>query len=113
MLVKIKNICIYTAFYKNVGECFNAIKLLKENNIPYDLTHLNDDSRLYELFETFEKLYQRPINTINKLPVVTWISFYENSLSTEVVNIAVGLEEIQNSELMNNLDKLVLPLTEI
>lgn len=116
-LVKIKKIHVYTAMTEDAAECWDVLKLLKDNNLPF--THLNwhDDTELHNVYaplntwnysndgegsETFSKEFTR-------MPIIHWECVYDDDFVG--VNAAQGLVELQNSQLMANLDKVVRPVT--
>jgi hypothetical protein len=112
-LVKIKKVHIYTAMTEDAAECWSAVKLLKDNNVPVNHLNWGDDATLSGLYESLgtwnyydgEKLYHK---SFSKLPIIHWECVYEDDLV--VTNAAEGLEELQKSELMANLDKIVKPV---
>ena len=112
-LVKLKKVTVYTAMTADAAECWDVVKLLKDNNVP--IHHLNwaDDSTLQGLYDALgtwnyfdgAELYHR---TFDKLPIVHWEAAYDDE--TNATHVTVGLEELENSQLLNNLDKLVRPV---
>ena len=112
-LLKLKKVTAYTAMTADASECWNAIKLLKDNNIPVHHLNWSDDSSLEGLYQALgtwnyfdgTSLYHR---TFDKLPIVHWESVYDDD--TTATHVAVGLEDLQNSQLLSNLDKLVRPV---
>ena len=111
-LVKIKKITVYTAMTADAAECWDAVKLLKDNNVPMNHLNWSDDSTLAGLYEALgtwnyydgETLSHQ---TFTKLPIVHWEGVYDSD--DVVTNAAEGLTELQNSQLMANLDKIVRP----
>jgi hypothetical protein len=117
-LVKIKKIHIYTAMTEDAAECWEALKLLQDNNLP--ITHLNwrDDTELHNVYESLST-WNYSDGTVesgvikkefNKMPIIHWECVYDDDFVG--VNAAQGLTELQNSQLMANLDKVVRPVTE-
>lgn len=113
-LVKIKKITLYTALTEDAAECYNALKLLKDNNLPF--THLNwrDGEEIHNVFNplgtwNFFDGTQQFQKTFTKMPIVHWECVYDND--DVMTNVAEGLTELQNSQLMSNLEKVVIPVT--
>jgi len=114
-LVKIKKIALYTALTEDAAECYNAMKLLKDNNVPFSHLNWRDGDEIHNVFT--------PLNTWNfsdngedthqkvftKMPIVHWECVYDND--NVLVNAAQGYDELVNSQLMANLDKIVVPIS--
>ena len=112
-LVRIREVVAYTALGPDAAECYEVIKLLKDNNVPFN--HLNwnaaeDGANVFEPLGTWN-LSSDGVNTENKtftrFPIVHWKIVMDDDSSG--VNVAVGLTELQNSQLIANLDKVVRP----
>jgi hypothetical protein len=113
-LVKIKKIHIYTAMTEDAGECWETLKLMKDNNLPINHLNWNDNSQLQQVYDALGTWNFYDGNEIthkefNKLPIVHWEGVYDND--DVGVNAVQGLEELLNSQLMLNLDKVVKPVT--
>ena len=112
-LVKIKKITVYTAMTADAAECWDAIKLLNDNNVPYNHLNWANDSTipgLYEALGTWNYFDGETMShkTFTKLPIVHWECVYDDD--AVATNAAHGFEELQNSQLMANLDKIVQPV---
>ena len=112
-LVKIKKITVYTAMTADAAECWNAVKLLNDNNVPFHHLSWNDGSNLPGLFSALETWnyfdgVEMTHKTFSKLPIVHWEGVYDDD--TVATNASQGFEELQNSQLMANLDKIVQPV---
>jgi hypothetical protein len=113
-LVKIKKITVYTAMTADAAECWDVLKLLKDNNVPFHHLNWGDDSTLAGLFSALNtwnyfngtEFYHKEFT---KLPIVHWECVYDDD--AVVTNAAEGLAELQASELMANLSKIVQPVT--
>ena len=112
-LVRIRDIHVYTALNEDAAECFNVVKLLQDNNVPFNHLNWKDGSDADNVFAplntwnftsdgvTFEQ------KTFTKFPIIHWRIIMDDD--TNGVNVAVGLTELQNSQLIANLDKIVRP----
>ena len=109
-IVKLKKITVYTAMTEDAAECWDVLKLLKDNNVPFHHLNWNDDSTLAGLYSALgtwnyfngTEFYHKEFT---KLPIVHWEAVYDDD--NVVTNVASGLTELQSSELMANLDKIV------
>lgn len=110
-IVKIKSIHVYTAWNEHAKECWDAMKLLQDNGIPY--THMNylDDEQMNKVIESLntwtfsedgENRFQK---TFTKFPIVHWEAVNDND--DKYMNVAEGLEELQNSQLIQLKEKVV------
>jgi len=109
-LVKIKKITVYTAMTADAGECWNAVKLLKDNNVQFHHLSWSDDSTLAGLYTAlgtwnYSDGQTMSNKTFTKLPIVHWECVYDDD--SVFTNAAEGLTELQNSQLMANLNKIV------
>jgi len=118
-LVRIRDVHVYTALGEKAVECVNVLKLLKDNNVPFN--HLNwstdealSNQQVFEPISTWswsadaENFEQKVFaSDATSLPFVHWRNVFDNDTSS--VNCAVGLSELQNSQLFANLDKVVRP----
>lgn len=112
-LVRIRDVYIYTALNENAADCVEAVNLLKLNNIPFQNIFYGDTDSANAALE--------PLKTWNwsadgssystkeslSYPLVHWKNVFDDD--TSCVNCAVGLTELQNSQLFANLDKVVRP----
>lgn len=110
-LIKIKKVTLYTALTEDAAECYEVLALLKSNNIPVNHLHWRDGEELSKVFDPLatwsfssdgETTFQK---TFTKVPIVHWESMYDND--NFLVNVAVGLDELQNSQLISEVDKVV------
>lgn len=114
-LVKLKKVVAYSAMTQDAAECWDVIKLLKDNNIPFQHLSWNDDSQLQGLYDALGTWQFSPDGvtlsqkTFTKLPIVHWEAVYDDD--GVYTNVALGFTEFQNSQLIANLDKIVRPLT--
>jgi len=111
-LVKIKKITVYTAMTADAAECWNAVKLLKDNNVPFHHLCWNDDTNLEGLFGALNTWNyfdgtEMTHKTFTKLPIIHWEGVYDTD--DVATNAAQGFAELQNSQLMANLNKIVQP----
>jgi len=114
-LVRIRDVHVYTCFGEKVAECWDVIKLLKDNNIPFTQLNWNNDedfaaANVFAPLNTWNytadgETYEN--KTFTAVPVVHWKNVFENDVSG--INAAQGLTELQNSQLIANLDKVVRP----
>lgn len=114
-LVKLKKVVIYTAMSADAAECWEAIKLLTDNNIPFQHLNWTDSSQLQGIYDSLGTWnYSNDgatliHKTFTKLPIVHWEAVYDDD--GVYSNACMGLTELQNSQLLTNLDKVVRPLT--
>lgn len=111
-LLRIRDVYLYTAFNDDAVECLNAKKLLEEHNIPFSLLHYN--SGFDEAIAPLKTWYfaadpsETPVQRADaKFPLVHWKNIFDDD--TQCLNVAIGLTELQNSQLIANKDKVVIP----
>jgi hypothetical protein len=112
-LIRIRDVTVYTALGVNAAECYEAVKLLKDNNVP--INHLNwnnedDAANTFAPLSTWNFTANGAdfsTREITRFPIVHWKIVMDDD--TNGINVAVGLEELQNSQLIANLDKVVRP----
>jgi hypothetical protein len=109
-LIKIKNVTLYTAICEHAQDCWYCLSALKKTKIPFNQLHYDNDQLkdgLYKSLSTWKffdgKEYFQ--NEFNRLAIVHWESFYDDEEGPKV-NIAVGLNELKESQLFANLDKV-------
>lgn len=107
---KISHVQVLTAMCQHASECWEVIQLLKDNNVPHlvcnwhrpeDIPTIVDPIKDWNLFDG-ENWYQREVTC---LPVIQWKVLYNDVTIRD--NIAVGVDELVNSQLWENLDKVV------
>ena len=107
---KISHVQVLTAMSEFAGECWEVIQLLRENEVPHnvfnwhtqeDVPTIIDPIKDWNLFDG-EDWYQREVT---KLPVIQWSVLYDDVTLRE--NLAVGVDELKESQLWKNLDKVV------
>ena len=109
-LIKIKNVTLYTAICEHAQDCWYCLSALRKTKIPFNQLNYNDDQLLegvYTPLSTWnyfdsEEYFQKEID---RLAIVHWESFYDDEEGPKV-NIAVGLNELKESQLFANLDKV-------
>ena len=112
-LVRIRDVNVYTALGPDAAECYDVVKLLKDNNVPFN--HLNwsstdDASNVFDPLNTWNFTSDGVTfeqKTFTRFPIIHWRIIMDDD--TNGVNVAVGLTELQNSQLIANLDKVVRP----
>jgi len=111
-LRKLKKVTAYTAMTADAAECWEVLQFLKDNNIPYQLLNWHDDTALQGLYDSLGTWnwyngVEVTHKTFTKLPIVHWEGVWEGDDDIIATDCAVGLEELKNSVLLANLDKLV------
>lgn len=112
-LVRIRDVNVYTAMGPDAAECYGVLQLLQDNNVPFN--HLNwssveDGSRTFEPLGTWHFTSDGVTfeqKTFTRFPIIHWKIIMDDD--TNGVNVVVGLTELQNSQLIANLDKVVRP----
>lgn len=102
-LVKIKNVYLYVGLTENGAECFNAKKLLADNNIPYTLLAYNHDAQHASVFAALNTWSWGPnkeTKEFTDFPIVHWTECYDD-FSTELF-CATSVAELNNSTLLAN-----------
>ena len=107
---RISHVQVYTAMCEHAQECWDVLSLVKEKGIEH--THLNwhTPDEIPNVIEPMsdwdwfdgEDYYTKEIT---RMPFVTWSVLYDDVTIRQ--NVAVGLEELQQSQLWKNLNKVV------
>lgn len=110
-VLKIKNITVYTVMNEHAKECWDVLKLLQDNGIPFNHLHYHstDDMnstitslKTWTFSTDHENRFQRDFT---KFPIIHWETVNENF--DKFMNVAEGFEEFQNSQLMLEKDKIL------
>lgn len=112
-LVRIRDVYLYTAMNETAADCVAAMNLLKTNDVPFTHIFYGDAEAAAAALEPLKTWnwtadgvgYSTRDNLV--YPVVHWRVIFDDD--TNGVNCSVGLEDLQNSQLLANLDKLVRP----
>lgn len=110
-LEKISHVHVYTAMCENAQACWDLLQLVREAGINHQHLNWHDETGIPELVESIktftffngEDWFER--NDIETVPFVQWDSLYEDVTIRQ--NIAVGIDELLESQLWKNLDKVV------
>lgn len=112
-LLRIREVTIYATLDEHAAEAHQVKELLKTHNVPVINLFWGEPEEAARNFEPLsswswtvdgETHTQR---TFDRFPIVTWKNVFDNDVIG--LNNAVGLEELQNSQLIANLDKVVRP----
>lgn len=111
-IARIRDVYLYSAFNDDVVECLAAKKLLEENNIPFTFLNYNENHEdalvpLKTWWFSPDPSIEAQNRTDAKYPLVHWRNIFDDD--SQCLNVAVGLTEIQNSQLIANKDKVVRP----
>lgn len=114
-LVRIRDVHVYTCFGEKVAECWDVMKLLKDNNIPFTQLNWNSDEDFVNAnvlaplntWSYTEDGVNFDTKTLTAVPVVHWKNVFDDDVTG--VNVVQGLAELQNSQLILNQDKVVRP----
>lgn len=113
-ILKIRNVYLYTAMCDNAQDCWEALKLLKENNIPFVQLNYQDDSNFFTENGTMTNLSTWKFSSdgitsfkksFTKFPILHWDVLTEDY--EKYKNCAEGLDEIKTCDLILNKDKIV------
>jgi hypothetical protein len=102
-LVKIKDVVLYVGLTANGAECFNAQKLLADNNINHKLLAYNDISQhkgVFDSLNTWRWGAQAEQRVFTDFPIVHWTECYSD-FSTQL-KCAASVTELNNSVLIAN-----------
>lgn len=100
-LVKIKDVCLYVGLTENGAECFNAKKVLADNNINHKLLAYNDTTQHAAVFgalNTWRWGADKEQKTFTDFPVVHWVECYDD-FTTEM-HCATSVAELNTSKLI-------------
>lgn len=97
-LAKIKDVCLYVGLTSNGGECFNAKKLLADNNIPHKLLAYNDieqHASVFNALNTWRWGSNNEVKTFTDFPIIHWTEHFDdfssyNSCATSVAELGVS-----------------------
>lgn len=109
-IVKIKRVNLYTAICENAQECWEALQKMREANIQFVHLHYRDDQEIPNVVKPLstwnyfdgEEYFNRELD---RFPIVHWETYYDDGEGPRV-NIAVGVDEIVNSQLWKNLGRV-------
>ena len=102
-LAKIKDVCLYVGLTENGAACFQAKKLLADNNIPFKLLAYNDTAQHASVFaalNTWRWGEDNETRTFTDFPIVHWKEVDTNA--DTVLNCATSVAELNNSTLLLN-----------
>jgi len=110
-LIRIREVVVYTALGPNAAECYDVVKLLKDNNVPINHLNWNNEDNANSTFDPLSTwnftsdgiVFEQ--KTFTRFPIIHWRNVFDDD--TSGINVAVGLTELQNSQLIANLDKVV------
>jgi len=106
-LAKIKDVCLYIGLTENGAECFNAKKLLADNNIPFKLLSYYDTAQhpaVFNALNTWRWGEDKTTKTFTDFPIIHWVENYDdfsviNSCATSVAELNISTL-ITNKELV-------------
>lgn len=111
-VVKITEVNLYAAMISEEGAvaCIRTKKFLEANNIQYAHYVYSDEAQIPPLFEalgtwTFGPEFRQVSFSSSSFPFVTWKEFHDDY--ERFVEIAVGLNELAQSTLIKNKDRVV------
>ena len=102
-LAKIKDVTLYVGLTENGAECFNAKKLLADNNIPHKLLAYNDTNQhasVFNALNTWRWGENATTKTFNDFPIVHWTEHFDDFSS--VRHCVTSVAELNNSSLIAN-----------
>lgn len=97
-LAKIKGVHLYVGLTANGAECFNAKKLLADNNIPHKLLAYNDIAQhasVFNALNTWSWGSNNETRTFTDFPIIHWTEYHDdfssyNSCATSVAELGVS-----------------------
>jgi len=107
---KITRVTVYTAMCEHAAECWEVLELVRENEIPHSHFNWHNPEEVPGVIEPFKTMnffdgedwYMREDV---RLPIVEWETLYDDVTLRH--NIAIGVDELKDSQLWKNLDKVV------
>jgi hypothetical protein len=102
-LKKIKEVTLYVGLTENGAACFQAKKLLADNNIPHKLLAYNDISQhpsVFNALSTWRWGEDLETQTFTDFPIVHWKEVDDNAES--VLRCVTSVAELNNSSLLLN-----------
>jgi hypothetical protein len=110
-LEKISHVHVFTAMCENAQECWDVLKAVKDTGINHQHLNWHNDDVLSDVIDPLkeysffdgENWFQR--DDIETVPFVQWDCLYDDVTIRQ--NIAVGIDELLESQLWKNLDKVV------
>ena len=102
-LAKIKDVVLYVGLTENGAECFNAKKILADNNIPFKLLAYYDNAQhpsVFNALNTWRWGAEKEAKTFNDFPIVHWTECHDDF---SVYNCCVtSVAELNISTLLTN-----------
>jgi hypothetical protein len=97
-IAKIKNVALYVGLTENGAECFNAKKILADNNISFKLLSYNETSQHASVFSALNTWRWGPdaeLKTFTDFPIVHWTEHHDdftvfNSCATSVAELNIS-----------------------
>ena len=102
-LAKIKDVVLYVGLTENGAECFNAKKILADNNIPFKLLAYYDSAQHPSVFgalNTWRWGADGLTETFNDFPIIHWTECYDDF--TVYNSCATSVAELNISTLLTN-----------
>lgn len=102
-LAKIKDVTLYVGLTENGAECFNAKKILADNNISFRLLAYYDTSQHKSVFDALNT-WRWGTDNVNKtftdFPIIHWTECYDDF--TVINNCVTTVAELNISTLLKN-----------
>ena len=107
-LAKIKDVVLYVGLTENGAECFNAKKVLVDNNIPFKLLSYFETAQhpsVFNALNTWRWGANNEAKIFNDFPIVHWTEVYDDF---SLVNSCVtSVAELNISTLLKNKELVV------
>lgn len=103
-LVKIKDVCVYSAMNEHALECYEIKKRLTQEGVSFKDLYYGDDTQHETIFKALSTWNWKDNVHVefSRFPIVHWQNIYDDyTQDLEVVN---SLEDFLNSPLMKNSD---------
>ena len=102
-LAKIKDVTLYVGLTENGAECFNAKKLLADNNIPHKVLAYNDINQhasVFNALNTWRWGEDQTTKTFTDFPIVHWTEHHSDF--SVVRHCVTSVAALNNSSLIAN-----------
>ena len=113
-ILRIRDVAAYTTLDENAAESAAVVSALKSNDVPFQHLFWGDADEAKKAFDPLNTWTFKSDDgtsegqkTFTRFPIVHYRAIFDDD--SQGICVAVGLEGLQNSALMNNLSKVVRP----
>lgn len=110
-LEKISHVEVYTAMCENAQECWDMLKLVRDAGIPHSHLNWHNETTIPQIVQStkdqsfFNGEEWFSCENLESVPFVKWSVLYDDVTIRQ--NIATSIAELTNSQLWENLNKVV------